>query len=136
MTPITIRKKLSFEMNRHREKVIVEPKAEMPKGRIPRVAKLLALAHRFDQLIRDGVATDYAALARLGHVTRARLTQIMNLLNLAPDIQEELLLLPPIHSGKDKVTERSLRDITAKMDWREQRKQWRVARTVLFCSTQ
>ena len=34
-------------------------------------------------------------------VTRARMTQIMNLLNLAPDIQEELLLLPPVTEGRD-----------------------------------
>src|SRR3712207_3152134 len=33
-------------------------------------------------------------VARLGHVTRARVTQIMNLLNLAPDIQEAILFLP------------------------------------------
>ncbi len=43
------------------------------------------LAHRFERLIRDGEVRDYADLARLGHVTRARLAQIMNLLNLAPD---------------------------------------------------
>ncbi len=46
------------------------------------------------ELIREGVVTDYAELARLGHVTRARVTQIMNLLHLAPDIQETLLFLP------------------------------------------
>ena len=55
--------------------------------------KGLALAIRFDQLIRDGVVTDQAELARLGHVSRARLTQIMNLLNLAPDIFEALFIL-------------------------------------------
>ena len=60
-------------------------------ARVPRVSRLMALAIRFDGLIRDGVVTDQAELARLGHVTRARLTQIMNLLNLAPDIQEEVL---------------------------------------------
>jgi len=57
------------------------------RGRVSRVARLLALAHRFEKLIRDGEMRDYADLARLGHVTLARLTQIMNLLNLAPDIQ-------------------------------------------------
>ena len=62
-----------------------------PPGHVPRVIRLMALAIRFDQLIRDGVVADQAELARLGHVTRARLTQIMNLLNLAPDIQEAIL---------------------------------------------
>ena len=62
-------------------------------GRVPRIAKLMALAIRFDGLIRDGVVRDYAELARLGRVSRARLTQIMNLLMLPPDIQEEILFL-------------------------------------------
>ena len=60
-------------------------------GRIPRVARLMALAHRFSDLIREDVVTGQADIARLGRVTRARVTQIMNLLLLAPDIQEELL---------------------------------------------
>jgi hypothetical protein len=58
------------------------------RGRIPRIARLMALAIRFDSLIRDGVVADYAEVARLGHVTRARITQIMNLLLLAPAIQK------------------------------------------------
>ncbi len=63
-------------------------------GRLPRIARLMALAIKFDGMIREGVVTDYADLARLGLVTRARMTQIMNLLNLSPDIQEEILFLP------------------------------------------
>ena len=134
-TPLTIRKTIAFQHNRHGEKVITEKAPVVSAGRIPRVAKLLALAHRFNDLIRAGVVADYADLARLGHVTRGRLTQIMNLLNLAPEIQEEILLLPPIHSGKDKVTERSLRVVTAEVDWAKQRDQWRSVRSVLFSST-
>ena len=60
-----------------------------PAGRLPRITRLMALAIRFEQLIRDGIVDDYAALARLGKVSRARVTQVMNLLLLAPDIQEE-----------------------------------------------
>jgi hypothetical protein len=84
----------------------------------------MALAIRFDRLIRDGVVADQAELARLGHVTRARLTQIMNLLNLAPDLQEAILFLPRVECGRDPVTERDVRPITAVVDWREQRQQW------------
>jgi len=65
-----------------------------PTGRVPRISRLMALAIRFEQLLRDGEVADQAELARLGHVSRARLTQIMNLLNLASDIQEEILFLP------------------------------------------
>jgi hypothetical protein len=96
------------------------------KGRIPRVARLMALAIRFDQMIRDGAVADQAELARLGHVTRARLTQIMNLLALAPEIQEHLLLLPPAKSGRVLVTERQLRPIGATVCWAKQRRMWQA----------
>ena len=46
-------------------------------GRVPRVARLLALAHRLDRLLRAGVVKDYAEAARLGHVTRARISQVI-----------------------------------------------------------
>ncbi len=85
----------------------------------------MALAIRFDKLLGEGVVTDQAELARLGYVTRARLTQIMNLLHLAPDIQEELLFLPRVERGRDPLTERDLRPIAATADWRKQRKLWR-----------
>ena len=62
-------------------------KPELPLGSIPRITKLMALALRCEELVRSGEVADYAELGRLGHVTRARMTQIMNLLNLAPGIQ-------------------------------------------------
>lgn len=60
--------------------------------------------------------------------TRARLTQIMNLLNLAPDIQEEALFLPPTERGRDAISERDCRPIAAEWDWRKQRRMWRQRR--------
>ncbi|MBI3865339.1 MAG: hypothetical protein HY290_25980 [Planctomycetia bacterium] len=93
-------------------------------GSVTGVTRLLALAHRFEKLIRDGEVRDYADLARLGHVTRARLTQIMNLLNLAPDIQEEILFLPAVTAGKDPIRERQMRPIMAEPDWQKQRRMW------------
>jgi len=65
----------------------------------------MALAIRFEGLIQRGEVTAYADLARLGHVSRARLTQIMNLLNLAPDIQEALLFLPLVSQRREPVKE-------------------------------
>jgi hypothetical protein len=62
---------------------------------IPRIARLMALAIRFQGLLREKKIRDYVELARLGRVTRARMTQIMKLLDLAPDIQEQILFLPP-----------------------------------------
>jgi hypothetical protein len=70
------------------------------QNRIPRVAKLMALAIHFDELIRSGVVADQTELARIGHVTSPRVTQIMNLLCLAPDIRETLLFMSPIVSGR------------------------------------
>lgn len=92
---------------------------------VPRISRLMALAIRFEQLIEDGVITDQAALARLGKVTRARLTQIMNLLNLVPEIQEEILSLSPVTSGTHPTTERGLRLLLSQPDWQTQRKLWR-----------
>lgn len=101
------------------------PARDVP-ARLPRVTKLMALAIRFEGLVRDGGVTDYAELARLGHVTRARMSQIMSLLHLAPDLQETILFLPRVTSGKDPLTERELRPITAIPDWRKQRTMWQV----------
>ncbi|HMN97574.1 MAG TPA: hypothetical protein PKC43_06495 [Phycisphaerales bacterium] len=105
-----------------------ESVAPMP-GRTPRVTRLLALAIRFEHLIRDGEVKDLAEIARLGQVTRARVTQIMNLLHLAPDIQEAILALPRVESGRDPITERELRPIAAIPDWRKQRAAWRAVLT-------
>ena len=126
MNRITIQSKVHFRRG-HRSKKELHTgaeKAPTTNGAVPRVSRLMALAIRFDQLIRDGVVADQAELARLGHVTRARMTQLMNLLNLAPDIQEAILFLPPVERGRDPITERDLRPIVAILDWRKQKKHW------------
>jgi hypothetical protein len=91
---------------------------------IPRITRLMALAIKFQDMVQRGEVLDYADLARLGFVSRARITQIMNLLNLAPDIQEELLTsstLPAIEA----IPERGLRHVTAVVGWRQQRTLWK-----------
>lgn len=98
--------------------------APIPFGAVPRLPRLMALAIRFDRLVRDGTVKDYAELARLGRATRARLTQIMNLLNLAPDIQEEILFLPPVAGEREAISERQVRRVAAMGDWGRQRKAW------------
>jgi len=95
------------------------PKPEVA-ARTPRVTRLMALAVKYQVMVDNGELRDYADIARLGYVSRARITQIMNLSNLAPDIQEQLLFpthpLPP---------ERRLRQVTALIGWAEQRGCWR-----------
>lgn len=102
-----------------------EPDVDENPGRLPKVSKLMALAIRFERLLAQGAAADYAELARLGHVTRARLTQIMNLRMLAPDIQEAILFLPPIRSGRDPIILRDLQAIALTPNWRQQRRLWK-----------
>jgi hypothetical protein len=103
----------------------VDPTPNRPVGRVPRITRLMALAIRCDRLIREGQIADYAELARLGHVTRARVTQIMNLLLLAPDIQEAILCLPRIVRGDDTIILRKLQTVAAETDWGRQRELWR-----------
>lgn len=91
------------------------------QGRVPRISRLMAMAIRIDEMIRRGDIRDYAEAARLAHMTRARMSQIMNLINLAPEIQEALLFLPPTLRGDDAVTERDVRQVAAQMEWTCQR---------------
>lgn len=89
--------------------------------RIPRITRLMALAIKFQEMVDRGEVRDYADLARLGLVTRARLTQIMNLLLLAPDIQEHLLSLPCSAA----VRETHLRGTASDVHWLEQRRSFK-----------
>ena len=126
MNGITIQSKIHFRRGRRSKKELCDgaEKPPAPAGVVPRISRLMALAIRFEQLVQDGVVPDYAALARLGHVTRARMTQLMNLLNLAPEIQEGILFLPLVERGRAPITERDLRPIASVPDWRKQRNLW------------
>lgn len=92
--------------------------------RIPRISRYMALAIHFEDLIRQGIVTDYADLARLGHVTRARITQIMNLRLLAPEIQEELLLFEKRCDVRPPIQLKSLQVVATVSCWQNQRKLW------------
>jgi hypothetical protein len=98
--------------------LMVEP-APQPQGSPPRIARLLALAHKLDALVRSGAVTGYAELARLGHVSPARLTQIVVLLHLAPSIQEYLLFLSAADARF--IGESELRKIAREPRWDRQR---------------
>jgi hypothetical protein len=104
------------------------PKPMRPRGRIPRVARLLALAHHFDELLKTGIVETQAELAELAKLTPARVTQIMNLLGLAPDIQEEIFFLPAVTEGRPALTDRDLREVLKTVVWSEQRERWAVLR--------
>ena len=123
---LTIESTLCFERKgRGARKVLREASDPAPPQHVPRVSQLMALALRYQRLLDDGAVDDYAELARLGQVTRARLTQIMNLTLLAPDIQDALLNLPPVtHVRGATLILADLQPIAAEMDWDAQRRMW------------
>jgi DNA invertase Pin-like site-specific DNA recombinase len=100
---------------------------ELPE-RVPRITRLLALALKFEELVGSGVVSNYAALAHVGQVSRSRVTQMASLLNLAPDIQEEILFLRPEEAMQYRISEPSVRKLTATLLWSQQREQWRNLR--------
>ena len=102
----------------------IDPLCPGTARRVPRIARLMALALRFDGLVQDGTVADYTELARLGHVTVARISQIMNLLYLAPDLQETLLFLPAARQGRDRIHLRLVQPIASLWCWRQQRRRW------------
>ncbi|MBX3399519.1 MAG: hypothetical protein KF873_12315 [Gemmataceae bacterium] len=128
-TPLKIECEVHFDRRGRGSRKVLEtgPRPFRPAepGRVPRVSRLMALAIRCDGLIRDGVIENYTEIARLGHVTRARVSQIMNLLNLAPDIQEEILHLPRTETGRAPIILADLQPIASTPDWRKQRTLWR-----------
>lgn len=119
MTEITI----PFEPRAQAKKRRTAEAAAKPPRRYPaRIARQLALAHVLQRRVDSGELADYAAMARALGFTRARISQLMDLLLLAPDIQAEILFLevPP---GEQPLSERRLRDTVLKsLDWREQRR--------------
>lgn len=127
-TTMTIEVSVSFQPVGRCGRQALHPAADQPPvplGRVPRVARLMALALRLEELVRTGQVASYSALAALGQVTRARISQITSLLHLAPDIQEAILFLPPTLRGRDAIILADLMPITASIDWRKQRRLWR-----------
>jgi site-specific DNA recombinase len=103
----------------------VRGRAREQAGRVPRVSRLMALAIKFQGLLSEGTVRNHAELAQLGHVSRARVCQILMLTNLAPTIQEALLFLPKTVRDPDRITEHRLRGIANLVDWETQIERFR-----------
>lgn len=88
---------------------------------MPRISRLLALALKMEQMIEEGRVKKYSELAQLGQVSTARITQIMNLLHLAPDIQEQILSPDAAQAG---LREAAVRKLCSVVLWSEQRIRW------------
>ncbi len=126
---LKVTRKFHVARNQHGRKQLRNGKArDVPVGRVPRIARLMALAIRCDQLIRDGVIANQSELADFGRITTARMTQVMTLLNLASDLQEQILFLRRTVHGRDTIKETDVRPIAHTLDWRKQRRMWAALR--------
>lgn len=94
------------------------------RAALPRITRLMALAIELDTRLRDCDDLDCRTVADVGCVSRPRITQVLNLLQLAPDIQECLLMLPPLTCGREPITEKSVRQLSAEYDWGRQRERF------------
>jgi hypothetical protein len=104
------------------------PPVPPPSPRVPRIARLMALALQIEALMQAGMVSSYADAARLGHVSRARVSQVLCLLQLAPDLQEQLLFLERPAHGREPWPLRHVLIIAAELDWSQQRRRWRQLR--------
>jgi len=107
------------------------PPVIAPVHRPARVALMLALAHKIDAAIAAGQLHDQADAARRLDLTPARVTQLLALLALAPDLQERVLFLESL-DGLEPLTERALRRATRTRSWEAQRA---ICRTLLPTSS-
>lgn len=122
---LTVNRSFHVQTRRNGGKSLADGKAPTkPQGRVPRITRLLALAHRCRDLVRDGVIINQSELAHYGQISTTRMSQIMWLDNLAPDIQEQILVLPRTVQGRDAILEREVRPIAKTHDWAEQRIMW------------
>lgn len=97
-----------------------QPKHSKSK-RLPRVTRLMALAFKYEHLMKSGLVNNHADLANLAGVDRSHISSILRFRLLAPDIQEWLLNLPEADHSTDPVGFMQLRDIAAISSWEKQR---------------
>ena len=99
------------------------PPQPEPVRRPAKVARMLALAHHLQRAIDDGLVADRAAVARKLGLTRARVTQLLDLLLLAPAVQTAVLALEAV-DGAEPMAERTLRTVAHSRTWTDQWSAW------------
>lgn len=117
------------QINRAPQRMAPATEPAAKRGRFPRITQVLALALHFQEMIDRGEIHQHADLARLGCVSRERISQMMVLTWLAPDIQEAILTLPQVPGGRYPVSEGTLRKVARLPFWEDQRAQWQTVRT-------
>ncbi len=134
---IKVKRKIAFqgEVHKRRDAARVKRVKLAQSGRTPRISKLVALASRMQSMIESGQVETFQQLAELGRISQPRMTQVMSLLNLAPDILEELLYLPEVLLGRSPIHERLLRPLTTELNWRVQRRMWARIKKIVVTAT-
>jgi hypothetical protein len=115
------------QINRAPKKIAPAADPAAKRGRLPRITQVLAMALQFQEMIDRGEVRRHADLARLGCVSRERISQMMVLTWLAPDIQEAILRLPQMPGGRYPITEGTLRKMARLPLWEDQRARWQPA---------
>jgi hypothetical protein len=115
---------LEIQFQLRAKQLSAEPEARQNVGRLPRITRVVALAIHFDNMLRKGEAKDYADIGRMTCLCRERVSQIMRLNYLAPDIQVELLYLPPSSASRYPISEVAVRKLANLLAWDDQRREW------------
>ncbi len=125
---IIVKRKIEIGRDARQKRLSIAKANVVPigPGKVPRVSRLMALAIRAEQMLESGEIGDITELARLGHISQPRASQILGMTMLAPDIQEVLLFLPRTTRGRCPVHEKMLRAISHERDWAKQREMWRT----------
>ncbi len=119
--------KFQTSASSHGRQRISAPKPKKPSApaKFPHITKLMALAIRLEHLLANGQVKDQAEIARVAGITRARVTQIINLTQLAPDIQQAILDLEPTTDRVPRFREREVRSIAIMPSWEKQQVEWK-----------
>jgi len=119
--------KITFQLRPRispRERTSTNTREPQANGEVPAVTRALSMAIYFEHLIRIGDASDYATVSRMSGLCRERISQVMRLTCLSPDIQIELLYLPHCPAGRYPVSESAVRKIANLLSWSAQRREW------------
>ncbi len=111
MSKVTVTYKIKAKKRKPEKKPDAPPPEKSSTRPVSRAARMLALAHYVERLVEEGTVASYAEAARQVGVSRARMSQITNLLNLPPKVQEGPLL------GKIDLSERRIRALVARAEW-------------------
>lgn len=113
-----------FRRHRARVELLAQAPSAIPVAHRPaNVAQMLALAHHLQRALDRGVVRTGGELARRLSFTPGRISELFDLLLLAPDIQEAVLGLQAV-DGKEPTSERALHAVARQASWAEQRKRW------------